>query len=246
MVQEGLATYSTWCNLHPPPSVLWYVYWPTCSRNWQQPNQSDPTNQPRGTIISLSPVTVAGLLMTNCNARGGGWGSLPSLVVHLKPRLHNLPDLSGTVCPASCTGCMHVCVHGLIWSLQWLKAGAQCSQSWGTADFDSWYAASDLFGLDASVQADCLNTEPCVLRCFTAGSTLLIATLRRCMHIYIYIYIYMRVCVGVCVLVLEVNATLLPHCVHSGQILSLASLAHVALWPYSEIRGVIGIEIHVC
>lgn len=68
-------------------------------------------NQPEGTIISLSPVTVAGPLMTNCNARGGGQGSSPSLVMHLKHRLHNQHDLSSTVCPPSCTGCMHVCVH---------------------------------------------------------------------------------------------------------------------------------------
>lgn len=196
MMQEGLATYSAWFISRPPPSVLWCVYWPTCSRNWQQPSQSDPTNQPRGTIISLSPVTVAGSLMTNCNARGSSWGSSPSLVVHLKPRLHNLPDLSGTVCPASCTGCVHVCVQGLIWSLQWLKAGAQCSQSWRTAYFASWYAASDLFGLDSSVQSDCLNTESCVLCCH-CRIKMLIATGRCSRQQYVFkaIHVYTHPCV---------------------------------------------------
>lgn len=34
--------------------------------------------------------------MTDHNAGGGRQGSSPSLVVHLKLWLHNLPDLSGT------------------------------------------------------------------------------------------------------------------------------------------------------
>lgn len=81
--------------------------------------------QPTGTIISLSPVTVAGSLLTNPDAGGSDRASWPSLL--MKPWLHNLPHLSDVSRPASCTGSKHV--YSMCKLLQQLQAEPPCSQS---------------------------------------------------------------------------------------------------------------------
>lgn len=86
-------------------------------------------NQPRGVIVSLSPVTVAGPLMTNCSATGSSRGVI-IIVGHAFEAMVTQP-VSSEWYILSCIlhwlyGRGYVC--GLIWSLQPLKARAQCPQ----------------------------------------------------------------------------------------------------------------------
>lgn len=112
-------------------------------------------SQPQGTIASLSPVTVAGLVMTNCSARGRGQGSSPPLVMLLNPQLHNLSALSGTVCPASYIGCVHVC--GRVWFLQEHSVPSHAGQQLLPADMELLKRLSSLSSSFIELCSMCFN-----------------------------------------------------------------------------------------
>lgn len=86
-------------------------------------------NQPRGIIVSLSPVTVAGPLMTNCSATGSSRGVI-TIAGHAFEAMVTQPVSSEWYILSCILHWLYVrgYVCGLIWSLQPLKARAQCPQ----------------------------------------------------------------------------------------------------------------------
>lgn len=116
-MQESLVTPATFC---PHYQSVW------CSL--------DPINLTQQTRRhNRWPITGDRGGITNDKLRR--WGAA---VEGSNPRLHNVPDLSNTACPALCPGPVHACEDiWLIWSPQRLKAGAECFLScWAAA---CWY-----------------------------------------------------------------------------------------------------------